>query len=304
MVAPVDFSVFTPERMSEPSMAAAILGRLLHRGELVLLLGAGASVGMGLPDWAGLVTTCAAHLGSTEDYSAVSSGRELMRSIDALRRWATLSRSEMKDVVHRALYGDLLDVGEYPESTAVSPLLVALGAMLMRSARGSAGDVFSLNFDDVLEWYLDLHGFSTQVVPELPTLIQGDVDVHVYHLHGFLPLRTDAYETSPWIVFSEPELVDRLAKTAAFPWENLLLNRLQSKVLLGVGTSFSDTDLHISLKRVSEVVTDRPYGFVVGRHSEGERGELMDMGLVPVSLGEHSDVPTFLLEICRGAARL
>src|ERR1035437_7294833 len=49
-------------------------------------------------------------------------------------------------------------------------LLIALGALLMGSKRGSVTEVLNVNCDDVLNWYLALHGFDTQVVTRLPSL--------------------------------------------------------------------------------------------------------------------------------------
>lgn len=247
VVNPVNWDFNTPERLSDLPVARAVLSRLLCRGELVLLLGAGVSDDMGLPDWSGLVQRCADTANVDGDWSSVKTSAQLMEAIDSIRRRSCLSKPDMRSAVRRALYGPLLDVDgepEYTQDVLSNRLLSALGAMLMRSARGSTAEVFTLNFDDVLEWYLDVHGFSAQIVAELPYLSRGDVDIHVYHIHGFLPL-VSKYESSSWMIFSQEELEERLANSAEYPWEALLLDRVYSKVVLAVGTSMRDIDLSL-----------------------------------------------------------
>lgn len=303
----IAWEVYTPDRLSEHRTAKGLLARLLRSKQLVLLLGAGASAGMGLPDWNALVQRCADELGDKEDLSNVTSAADLMQEVDRLRRSHNLSAEEMFQTVRAALYGPAAaePVPQHSFKVLSNPLLSALGALMMASARGSAGEVFSLNFDDLLEWYLDLHGFSSEVVSDLPTMLRGDVDVHVFHLHGFLPLMGSRYPTSSWMVLSQRELEKRLAKSTTYPWETLLLSRIQSKVFLAVGTSMSDTDIKVSFERAGEHgEIKRPLGFVLGKHSQDKIDELREAGLVPVSFDDYADIPAFLLEVCQVASQL
>jgi SIR2-like domain len=305
--ASIPWHVYTLDRLSEHGIASGLLARLLRSQQLVLLLGAGASAGMGFPDWNGLVQRCADALGDTTDLSGVISAADLMNEVDRLRRSHDLSSEEMFAVVRTALYGPAASEATPQHSFEVlrNPLLSALGALMMASARGSAGEVFSLNFDDLLEWYLDLHGFSSEVVSDLPNTLRGDVDVHVFHLHGFLPLMRSRYPTSSWMVLSQRELETRLAKSTTYAWETLLLSRMQSKVFLAVGTSMSDTDIKVSFKRAGEhEEIKRPLGFVLGKHTQAKIDELREAGLVPVSFDDYAEIPAFLLEVCQRASRL
>lgn len=312
MVDPINWEFHTPEQLTDASRAGAVLSRLLCRGELILLLGSGVSSDMGLPDWSGLVQRCASEVGVDGDWTSIRTSSELMAAIDTIRRRSGLSKPDMKAAIRRALYGELLDDGGesvYTQDVLANPLLSALGAMLMRSARGSTAEVFTLNFDDVLEWYLDVHGFSAQVVSELPHLSRGDVDVHLYHIHGFLPL-VSKYELSSWMIFSQEELEDRLAKSSDCPWEALLLDRVYSKVVLAVGTSMRDIDLSVTLKRAGVVTETRPFGFVIRTPSEDAdeeidmRDQLLERRLIPITLDGYGAVARFLLNICQRAARL
>ncbi len=296
----------TPEHLSEPEVAKGALATLLKSGQLALLLGAGISTDLGLPEWGGLVTRCAALLGDTADYSDVTSAGDLMDAIDRMRRTSGATSEQMLTTVRSALYGPAAAEAYPKHSLDVidSRLLTALGALMMASARGSAGEVFTLNFDDVLEWYLDLHGFRSEVVCELPRTLRGDVDVHVFHIHGFLPLMRDRYDASSWMILSKRQLEERLVRSSTYPWEALLLSRLQSKVFLVVGTSLADTDVRVSLGRARDSGVDHPLGFVLGVHDADKVAELRELSMVPISFSEHAAIPTFLLEVCQVAARV
>jgi SIR2-like protein len=293
-----------PEQQSDHGIAKGALATLLHAGQLVLFVGAGISSGLGLPEWNGLVTRCAALLGDKTDYSGVKSAADLMDAIDRMRRSSGASDQEMMATVRSALYGAVADDASpsHPIGVIDSRLLIALGAIMMSSARGSAAEVFTLNFDDILEWYLDLHGFKSEIVCELPRTLRGDVDVHTYHIHGFLPLMNERYETSSWMIFSKTQLEDRLSKDPTHPWEALLLSRLQSKVLLVVGTSMADTDLRVSVNRARASGVTRPSGYVLGVHDDDKVRELRELNMVPVTFADYDEIPGFILEVCQLAA--
>lgn len=279
----------------ERDEAAAYLAGLLRRGSLVLLLGAGVSAGIGLPTWEDLVSRCEAAVGIS------SSEGDLMRRMDAVRRRLD-DREEYKRVVRDSLYRDLSSAGEYPDELLRRRMLIALGALVMNSARGSVADVLTLNFDDVLEWYLHLHGYSTQTVTRLPSLIANTADVRIMHIHGFLPLN-DHFEASDWILLSHRELVSRLGDPTG-SWPVLITNTLQSRVLLAVGTSMNDMDIDVLLDKVSGWVGGkRPIGYVLEREvGDDRRAALAEVGVKSVSFKSYEEIPDFLLDICRRAA--
>jgi hypothetical protein len=179
----------------------------------------------------------------------------------------------------------------------------ALGALTMSSARGSVGDVYTLNFDDALDWYLHLHGFRTQVISDLPVLNDGVVDVRIHHFHGFLPL-TSTYLKSDYIVLTEQELVSRISEDASYPWPTTMGAMLLSKVLLIVGTSMSDLDVKQILEKARRHLSGtRPLGFALGeRIPDAKAKSLMEQTVVPVSFDSINEIPSFLLRVCQLAA--
>lgn len=286
----------------ERADAVANLASYLKKGQLSLLLGAGVSKGLGLPDWKTLVERCEAELGAS-DPTGDDSSPGLMRRIDDCKERAAELGRDYYEVVRDQLYKDLAASGEYPDSILMRRMLIALGALTMGSSRGSVSDVLTLNFDDALEWYLELHGFRTQVILNVPAMAHADVDVRVHHLHGFLPLR-QVGPRSKGILFSYQELLERLRESGDRPWSVLLSSQLQSRVLLVVGSSMRDIDIEVHLSRTQELVHgSRPVGYVIAAQIETHQARhLQRLGMVPVSLPNHDAVADFLLAVCRAAA--
>ncbi len=291
--------------LRDPITAKQVLATELSKGTISLLLGAGVSRGMNLPGWGELVTRIESLAGVTVGSDDAPSD-ELMRRMDAARR-AIGDPPTFLEAVHTALYDPpgYLTKGTYPEDLLESRMLIALGALVMSSLRGSVTDVYTLNFDDVLDWYLHLHGFRTQVVSELPTLLSGDVDVRIHHFHGFLPLNA-LYTRSEWLILTRDQLVERLAEPTSSPWSAIMGAQFLSKTMLFVGSSMSDMDIDVILKRTSKLVDGRrPLGFALGANISADRqASLLDASVVPISLPSYDEVPRFMLEICQIAARL
>lgn len=285
------------------SAATVDLAEHLRTGKLTLLLGAGVSTGLGLPSWVELVERLeGVVLGAPSTLG--QDGLTLMRRMDVVRQKLLAQGDDYLKAVRANLYkGELIAKG-YGEEMFSSKLLVALGAIVMSSIRNSGATVLTANFDDVLDWYLRLHGFRTQVIEAMPTLVRGDVDARIYHFHGFLPLMA-RYDPSDWLVLSYNELCKRLAESDGMPWATLFANRIQTSLLLIVGSSMSDTDVDVYLeKAISVVGTGRRLGYVIlsqGITDEriAQLGELR-LGVVP--LAGHEDVPEFLLGVCQKAA--
>lgn len=288
----------------ELDIAAEYLADLITRGELSLLLGAGVSMSSGLPSWKALVEGCEADAGLDIPKKERSS-QELMEAIDSVRR--KLHRDgrdgEMFAVVRRNLYPEqYLGASTYPDEILEQRMLIAIGAMVMSSSRGSVSDVFTLNFDDLLEWYLHLHGFTTQVVSNFPMTLRGDRDVAIFHPHGFLPLVEEPFSRSDWLVLSHSELVDRLTGDGS-KWPLLLESRFLSKRILAIGTSMNDIDLQVLFRKTRKEIGDRPLGFVLVATMETDKQEaLLEAGLVPLVVGSHEAIPEFLMRVCRLAA--
>ncbi len=171
---------------------------------------------------------------------------------------------------------------------------------MMGSRRGRVREVWTLNFDDILEWYLRLNGFVAQVVTELPTLL-GEPDVTVYHPHGFLPLDSVNGTRSP-IVFDDKSYAKRTLGLNE-PFLEATRNILCSKVVLAVGMSWDDDIVEKLIKASGDTVKNRPLAFwLFGPGlSPDDRKNCIDFNVVPLEFDAFSDYPAFLLKVCEKA---
>ncbi len=299
----------------------------LSQGTLVLFLGAGTTMGAGLPDWETLITGMHDRAEVDSRLPAKPTADQLQAAADALRR-DHFAGDEVgfRQLVKHALYGDI----SLSEEILKDATMIALGALLTGSRRGSVHRIITLNFDCVLEWYLTLHGMVPKVVSKLPTL-EGNEDVRIYHPHGFLP-HTDLpgkHKSSDFLVLDLKEVDLRLG-TPGEPWMELIRHVMSSGICLFVGMSaktFADRAISPPLSAAAASVhDDRPIGFwIIGRGTQDEReqreqhetpeqreqreqGEqhqtsaMLEKGIVPVFLPDYDCVPDFLLRICRQAA--
>lgn len=293
-------SYFPYESLADPQAAKGMLGALLARGELALFLGAGVSFDMRLPNWVELVSAC-----ETRASIAVGVGesaKELMARMDVVQ--TALGKKVFAQVVREELYPEPLRLERtYPDGIIESGMLIALGAMVMSSSRGSVSDVVTLNFDDVLEWYLHLHGFRVQSISQVPQLTANDADVRIYHYHGFAPL-TEVARASKELVFAYNQYLSRMSEDIGAPWPAVLNHIFMTKSILFVGTSLADEDIRLILENAkTHVFGDRPLGFLIGSGmDEAEVQRVRGLGVVPVVLDAHAAVPRFLLSVCRVAA--
>ncbi|MET4167309.1 MULTISPECIES: SIR2 family protein [Gordonia] len=280
----------------ERDAIAARLAGYLRSGQVSLLLGAGVSTGLNLPDWRELVEACENDAGVTPDPDL-----DLLRRMDHVRI-SLNTHEEYADLVKENLYKKLSGTNSYPDDLLRNRMLISIGALVMSSVRGSVTEVLTLNFDDVLDWYLHLHGFRTQVITNLPALVAGNTDVRIMHMHGFLPLMP-RFERSDWMLLSHDSLIDRLRDHTA-PWPVAIGSIIQSKILLAVGTSLGDTDLDVLLAQTARFVSgQRPVGYVLAKDVSSSRVKILrERGIETVSFSDYKEVPEFLLNVCQRAA--
>ena len=161
-----------------PTLRAFMAEQLLE-GRFSLALGAGASIGFGLPTWEKLTDRC--HVNSGHPRAPGQSCEDA--SEDLLAKVFGNDEIAFAEAVRAALYQSAnLSLGQLRKAA----FLAAVGALTMASSRGHVGRVISFNFDDILETFLGYFGFSTSSVDTLPYW-QGRQDVIVLHPHGFLP---------------------------------------------------------------------------------------------------------------------
>lgn len=291
--------------------ASAYLAEGLRVSALSLMLGAGASTGMGLPSWRRLVLRIA--FMAEVDYRPLLGAER--PSVDTLLSVAgnVQRKVEKGDVPDWSSFEDLVQSALYRRfvlgpSTLQNELLIALGMLLMGSSRGSIQSVLNFNYDDVLEWYLRMHGYTVQVVSEHPTLIRR-ADAVVYHVQGYLPSDQSQGTPSKAIVMSRRDAVGKTSDPEN-RWQLLLRSTVESSIPLVVGLSpeslLTDNVLREPFASAHKTLDGaRPTAFwLIGRElSEDAREEMLeDLGIVPVVFGDYEEIPIFLLKICQLAA--
>ena len=238
------------------------LARQLIAGRLGLFLGAGISQFYGLPDWKTLIERLCA-----KNSEAFNPGDDVIAKAAYIR--ATYYRGDadrFKKDLSAALYeGKTLDFALIRQQA----MLAAIGSLVMSSKRGSAAKVFTLNYDDLLENYLEYHGFTTAVVWSDRHWAHND-DVTIYHPHGFLPLADRP--ASDDVVLGSPEY-HRIMQSEL--WRPLLRTALRTHTFLYIGLSGTDMHLQALLEGIGDqhaVVDERTAYHTVRFAVSGHKG--------------------------------
>ena len=282
--------------------AAKDLGHALFRGELALFLGAGVSMDSRLPNWLKLVKGCSeACKIDHSDLDENTSAEKLRSRTDSIEASFGARIEDYHACIHDALYK-----GFKPPLTP-TPLLQALGALTMGSKRGSVTEVLTLNFDDILEQYLGIHGFLGKAILD-PHQLRGTTDVNIFHVNGFLPHnQRDRWSDKP-VTFSEKSFDEVLANEGS--WKAQVRTLLTTKVVLSVGLSLGDSHLRSLITdadvQVKFKAAARPAAFwlTTSKLTSDELTQMRTRRIVPLIFSDHKKFPDFLLSICQEAAEM
>lgn len=285
-------------------LAIRHLGKLLFRGELVLILGAGVSVPFGLASWTTLLQECADDIGVSLSDLNINTKKGALLAASRIKAGAA-SVDDYHSLVQKILY-------KKHKRYTPTPLFSAVTAMLSGAARGKVSTVLTLNFDDLLETFLLLHGYDCQVVSSLPSLTRA-ADVIIYHPHGFLPknggMADKFFQQSEKIIFSKDEFSEILSKKKS-EWRKVLQTIVHQKVVLAVGLGAGEPHLKSLFSEVVSNVRDRPLGFWLSKRAVGgtemrniEERFYRESNLIPIVLDNYEpDYENFISGICRAAA--
>lgn len=247
-------------------------------GELALFLGAGVSVGAGVPNWDSLLNAMLAGMIRRHDSGVISDDeiREIVarfRKIDNtsplmvgryLRRGLA---DRFADDITRFLYASVArstNDSSAADQSAVSTLAALARICVPRRSGSGVKAVVTYNFDDLLEKQLETSG-----VVHRPFFAEGEVptrdELPIYHVHGFLPQSRAKYAMSAdgveGIVFSE-EGYHRLFEDP-YSWSNLVqLGLLRDATAMMIGLSLTDPNLR-RLLEVSAKRNERFYHYAI-----------------------------------------
>jgi SIR2-like domain len=256
---------------------------------------------VGLPSWRDLLEK----LYKTQHWRAPTGSNYTQQAEDFKNRLLQGGKSfaEFRSLVRNALYdGVALDFATIRRN----PTLAGIGALVSHSLRGQVSEVFTLNFDDILERYLRFHGIIAKpVIAERFWAEPADLLVH--HPHGFLPSPGSPYTVpSSFLVFDERSYVDQNPDSR---WNQRIEVAMQAHICLFVGLGH---DMHLKqlVARTVQMHAFSPakdgyWGIVL--RARPKAAEVQDWAQYHVhveSLSNYSkDLPSLLFSVCQEAAK-
>ena len=287
--------------VGDPFRATHALGDLLGRGALRLFLGAGASCGFGLPDWKTLIArvtkrdTDSAFVAGLKDKDTMELGRLVNKVDDGSESYIDLVRASL----YRDASPDLL------VQLQQSRLLLAIGALMTGSCRGRIESVVTYNYDDLLEQYLWMLGYSA-CRRVRPSDLSTRSDVVVDYVHGCVPQQKKTGDGAPQIVLSAQSFIERRADIDE-GWPASVIAGLMSKIGLFVGLSGNDTTMIEQITRAKNKgfttrLDDYNAYWLLTPDAFDRNGEMiLKAGSCPIRL-DKDVIPDLLLAVCRHAA--
>lgn len=287
-----------PDSWQDETQLIEYLAWQLTKGRLGLFLGAGVSQFYGLPDWNTLMVGLAARHDETFTKGDEPTTKAAFLRAKYYKRDTEAFLGALRDELYK---GTSLDFARIRQN----PTLAAIGSLVMSSKRGSAAKVFTLNYDDLVEIYLEYHGFTTAVVWSERHWARNE-DVTVYHPHGFLPLAERPSSTD--IVLASPEYHKVMQSEY---WRPLLQTHLRTHTFLYIGLSGTDMHLQHLLEAIDgkhAIVDERVLYHTVRFARAGKPDEigpvLEGKGVHTHVLADYDALPEFLFRICQVAREL
>ncbi|MGO9019189.1 MAG: SIR2 family protein [Syntrophobacteraceae bacterium] len=284
-----------------PETLKNYLAQQLLKGRIALILGSGISTDFNLPDWPKLITDLYASKGQSPP-----SGMNMEKQAEVFQdRHYSGNLPGFLEAVRSALYSNF--TADF-EELRKNPTLGAIGALVMASGRGSASTVVNFNFDDILEMYLEYHGFVANSVAG-EKYWSTNSDVTVFHPHGLLPKRPKS-EMSKDIIFGQMAYSKIVGDTSS-PWRQLLLTvmRTHTCILLGLSGDDANLDSFLVACKDNHVCTRTRtlfWGLVLKDKEDLDRRRLWERrGIYMKVVSSYSQgQPSFLFEICQRAAEI
>jgi hypothetical protein len=216
--------------------AVARLSAFDASGHVGILLGAGASVAAGLPDWDRLSVELLVLSGAIADRDTARAFLSRQDPQLAAEAAKAAAGAKWDDILRSALYGSVSRISPAPLHSAA--------AQFANTKSPAELSLFTLNFDDLLEIavaeVMEESGKSLEVFSRsraTPRAPNGTYEVH--HLHGlFGPTTADADDIT--LTLSD---FNSLA-LESHPWQAAALQEsLQRGPLFLAGTSYRDPDI-------------------------------------------------------------
>lgn len=193
--------------MSVPELDDDVIDELRNSGadaHVTLLLGAGASVSSGLPDWNDFAARLLLFSGAV---STVETARLFVDRQDPLlvaeAARAAVPRDQWTHLLSRALYGNDLEVGPSSLHRSAAALMILAGRERTR--------ISTLNFDTLLELAIETESHGAQIASKTDLSFE-ETGHDVHHLHGVI-----TPESSEAVILTLSDFTALVAADA--PWQ-------------------------------------------------------------------------------------
>lgn len=250
---------YLKSKLNEAKVAGYIkeLQRAHQDGNLTLYLGAGVSLGNGLPSWEQLVLSM--YFSGLQEQARDEIERPYPNYLFAIAEWHLEKRREPLDItarkIHR-LYGKrdflrnlkkTLYAGSRHQIPNRDRLLQAnqtLNSIVemctpQRRTRPGIRSVISYNYDNLLEFALTGRAKVQPIWRDNQKIKRGVLPV--YHVHGYIPIEGRGSRAEE-IVFTEEQY--HLVAQNAYSWSNLVqIQSMSTSVGLMVGLSLTDRNM-------------------------------------------------------------
>lgn len=214
-----------------------------EREKLVLVLGAGVSMGFGLPGWDTLLQKLM--ITTIEKEQSVSSVlSKLFNSIFSpspliagryLQQYYQDKKLFFEDAVRKVLYEELDINKESKLMDEIVNLCVAAGKS------PNLDSIISYNFDDILEQRLGKAGIQIPHKPIYGIGMNPEGILPVYHVHGFLPQK-GKLNTDNQITFGES--IYHKQYIDIYSWNNIVqINKFRDYNCVFIGSSLTDPNI-------------------------------------------------------------
>ena len=222
----------------------------LSKGDLTILLGAGASASSDLPDWADMVSNLLVDSGITDDLSSAqiaSKTGDLVLLAESVHKRYESDRDGWFLALSRALYGD----GPY----SPQPSSMQINAAFVACENIGRVHLATLNFDELLDQAVVEASIDLDDILHLSERPGWKSDLRVEHLHGSIPYNRPAGTNDKDPVFSFFDYLFQLESDNP-PAKQYLSNAIEEGSLLIAGTSFRDPDMR---QWLASILRDREH---------------------------------------------
>lgn len=210
---------------------------------LVLVLGAGVSMGFGLPNWETLLQKLM--LTTIEKEQSVSSVlSKLFTNIFApspliagryLQKYYRDKRLVFEEAVRRVLYEDL----DIDRPSEIMNEIVNFCASFGKNH--SINSIVTYNFDDILEQRLSKLNIEFDFKPIYGIGMNTNGQLPIYHVHGYLPHDGDISDDNQ-ITFGES--IYHKQYSDIYSWNNMVqINKFRDSNCLFIGSSLTDPNI-------------------------------------------------------------